>query len=137
VIARCRIGVLVPPGNPTIEPELYRMAPPGVSLHFARLDAGPAVGTGGAADGMEARTRAYLAGIERPARTLGEVKPAVVVLAHPASRALAWGGKGVGSGGDGAGQLVCKGAVEREALARDLEADGRVRCLPLTIAPRL
>jgi maleate cis-trans isomerase len=34
--SRCRIGVLVPPGNPTVEPEMYRMAPAGVSIHFAR-----------------------------------------------------------------------------------------------------
>ena len=32
-----RLGVLVPAGNPTIEPELYRMAPRGLTVHFARL----------------------------------------------------------------------------------------------------
>ncbi len=35
--SRGRIGVLVPPGNPTVEPEMYRMAPAGVSIHFARF----------------------------------------------------------------------------------------------------
>ena len=29
-----RIGFLVPPGNPTAEPEMMRLAPPGVTVHF-------------------------------------------------------------------------------------------------------
>jgi len=92
VSSRARIGVLVPPGNPTVEPELYRMAPAGVSVHFARLQAPPSDGPPGAAGGMEERTRAYREGLDGPAQALGEVRPAIVLLAHTASSyALGWG----------------------------------------------
>jgi mevalonate kinase len=57
------------------------------------------------------------------------------VLAHPAVAELAWGGKGVGSQGDGCAQLVCRGPAEREALARRLTRDLEVTCLPQTLAP--
>jgi len=80
--SRCRIGVLVPPGNPTVEPEMYRMAPAGVSIHFARFDPGDDTREPGGAEGLLERTRAMLPGLEAPARAIAAVKPAVVVLAH-------------------------------------------------------
>jgi galactokinase len=55
------------------------------------------------------------------------------VLAHPAVRALGWGGKGVGSQGDGCAQVVARGAAERDALAAALTRDLDVECLPLTV----
>jgi maleate cis-trans isomerase len=74
---RARIGVLVPPGNPTVEPEFYLMAPAGVTIHCARLQGFQAGGAPGASLGMEARTLAYLDELSGPARALGSVNPAV------------------------------------------------------------
>ena len=58
------------------------------------------------------------------------------VLASPALRTLAWGGKGVGSQGDGSAQIICRGVEERAALAAILERGEGVTCLPLTIPAR-
>jgi galactokinase len=57
------------------------------------------------------------------------------VLAHPAVRRLAWGGKGVGSQGDGSAQLLARGPDERLALAAALMRDLGVASLPLTLGP--
>lgn len=57
------------------------------------------------------------------------------VLAHPAVAALGYGGKGVGSQGDGCAQLVARDPDAREALAARLARDLGVATLPLTIAP--
>jgi maleate isomerase len=77
-----RLGVLVPAGNPTIEPELYRMAPRGLTIHFARLDT--LAGEPGGIDGMERRTLGYLDSMPAATRSLAAVKPDAVVLAHTA-----------------------------------------------------
>jgi maleate isomerase len=77
-----RLGVLVPAGNPTIEPELYRMAPRGLTVHFARLET--LAGEPGEVEGMERRTLGYLESLPAATRALVAVKPDAVVLAHTA-----------------------------------------------------
>jgi mevalonate kinase len=57
------------------------------------------------------------------------------LLADASVRSLTWGGKGVGSQGDGAAQLVCRGTAERDELAAHLTSRNGFRCLPLTIRP--
>ncbi len=55
------------------------------------------------------------------------------VLADDAVRELGWGGKGVGSQGDGCAQIVARGAKERDVLANQLESKLAVRCLTMTL----
>jgi maleate isomerase len=66
---RARIGFLVPPGNPTVEPEMAELAPPGVSVHFTRMSASGPAGTHA---GQEERLLAMLS-------------PRVIVMAHTAT----------------------------------------------------
>jgi maleate cis-trans isomerase len=79
---RARLGFLIPPGNPTIEPEMIAMAPPGVSVHFSRMVAHGATGT---LDGQEERNRSQIEHIGESAKLLAMVKPNVVMLAHTAT----------------------------------------------------
>lgn len=77
-----RIGFLVPPGNPTAEPEMMRLAPPGVTVHFTRM---VAHGAAGSHEGQEERNRTQLAHLDENVALLAMVKPAVIVMAHTAS----------------------------------------------------
>jgi maleate isomerase len=53
---RARLGFLLPPGNPPIEPDMIAMCPQGVSLHFNRM---VARGAPGALDGQAERNSCY------------------------------------------------------------------------------
>ena len=79
---RARIGFLVPPGNPTVEPEMMELAPSGVSLHFTRMNAeGPA----GTHTGQEERNRSQVASVPDCVKLLSMVSPHVIVMAHTAT----------------------------------------------------
>lgn len=79
---RARLGFLVPPGNPTVEPEMTELAPDGVSLHFTRMDAdGPA----GTHSGQEERNLSQIASIPACVKLLAMVSPRVIVMAHTAT----------------------------------------------------
>jgi maleate cis-trans isomerase len=79
---RARLGFLIPPGNPTIEPEIAAMALPGVTAHFSRMVAHGAVGLH---EGQEERNRSQLEHLDASADLLAAVKPDVMILAHAAT----------------------------------------------------
>ena len=55
------------------------------------------------------------------------------LLAEPSIQALVWGGKGVGSQGDGSAQFIARGADEQDLLIARLEQLG-FAALPLTLS---
>lgn len=80
--ATVRLGFLIPPGNPVIEGELFRLAPAGVSVHFHRMTAS---GNTGSHEGQEERNRSQIAHLDGDVGLMALVKPAVIVMAHTAS----------------------------------------------------
>ena len=70
---RARLGFMVPPGNPTVEPEMIALAPQGVSVHFQRMDAGG--GVPGSLDNQDRRTRSMIDSLDAGVKLLAAVKP--------------------------------------------------------------
>ena len=81
--ASTRLGFLVPPGNPTTEPEVFRLTPSSVAVHFHRMFVGESVP--GSHDGQEERNRQHVEHMEESVRLLAMVRPAVIVMAHTAT----------------------------------------------------
>jgi maleate cis-trans isomerase len=79
---RARLGFLLPPGNPTVEPEMIALAPEGVSVHFHRM---AAYGAPGSLEGQDERTRTMIDNIGGSIELLASVEPDVIVVAHTAT----------------------------------------------------
>ena len=79
---RGRLGFLLPPGNPTVEPEMIALAPEGVSVHFHRM---AAHGAPGSLEGQDERTRTMIDNIDGSIELLASVEPDVIVVAHTAT----------------------------------------------------
>lgn len=58
------------------------------------------------------------------------------VLNHAPLQTHVWGGKGVGSQGDGTAQFICHSAEDQQAVTQILESDLGLSCLKLTITPQ-
>ncbi len=110
---RARLGFLLPPGNPTVEPEMMALAPHGVSLHFNRM---VARGAPGSLDGQTERNRMMIDNIDDSIDMLALVQPDVIVLAHTATS--------YHLGRQGEGDLVAR--LEKSTGTRVVTAFGSV-----------
>ena len=79
---RARIGFLIPSANPTVEREMYELAPAGVSVHFQRMVASGPVGTWA---NLQSRAASHLEHMDQTVEAIANVKPDVIVLAHTAT----------------------------------------------------
>ena len=57
------------------------------------------------------------------------------LLALPSIQHLVLGGKGVGAGGDGTAQLLCRSPEDQAAVCALIEAELKMHCLTVDIAP--
>lgn len=57
------------------------------------------------------------------------------VLSYPPLQPHIWGGKGVGSQGDGTAQLLARSQADQQAVIEIIERDLQMSCLQLTIKP--
>jgi UTP-glucose-1-phosphate uridylyltransferase len=57
------------------------------------------------------------------------------VLNYPAIKPHIWGGKGVGSQGDGTAQFLAKSPADQDAVIQILENELKLPCLKLTLSP--
>jgi len=57
------------------------------------------------------------------------------VLNYPALRPHIWGGKGVGSQGDGTAQFIARSEADQQAVIEIIERDLGAQCLTLTLKP--
>jgi maleate isomerase len=108
-----RLGFLVPPGNPTVEPEMTRLAPGGVTVHFTRM---VAHGEAGSHQGQEERNRSQIAHLDENVALLAMVKPAVIAMAHTAMSTTL--------GKEGEKELIAR--LERSSGIRFITAFGSV-----------
>jgi maleate isomerase len=108
-----RLGFLVPPGNPTVEPEMVRLAPAGVTVHFTRM---VAQGEAGSHQGQEERNRSQIAHLDENVALLAMVKPAVIAMAHTAMSTTL--------GKEGERELIAR--LERSSGIRFITAFGSV-----------
>ena len=79
---RARIGFLVPSVTPTVEMEMYPLAPPGVSVHFSRMKSSRTLA---AFESFEVRARTQIEHMDEAVDLLAGVRPDVIVLAHTAT----------------------------------------------------